>query len=106
MLQRFQSKIAQYQRHRKKQCSEYQVKREDPQIEAQQLGGCSGVDEVLAALADGIVESILVLEGEPIKAGQVVARMVADDARLAAAKAEAEQLFARWEELETRKEGG
>lgn len=42
-----------------------------------------------SALADGIVESILVLEGEMVKSGQVVAQMVDDDAQLAVAQAEA-----------------
>lgn len=35
------------------------------------------------ALAPGIVEEVLVLEGEPVEAGQVVVRMIDDDARLA-----------------------
>jgi len=43
----------------------------------------------VSALADGIVEALLVLEGERVEAGQVVARMVSDDARLAVAQAEA-----------------
>jgi RND family efflux transporter MFP subunit len=42
-----------------------------------------------SALTEGIVESILVLEGDEVSAGQVVARMVDDDARLALAQAEA-----------------
>ncbi|MDY7107120.1 MAG: efflux RND transporter periplasmic adaptor subunit [Planctomycetota bacterium] len=42
-----------------------------------------------SALTDGIVESILVLEGDEVSVGQVVARMVDDDARLALAQAEA-----------------
>ena len=43
-----------------------------------------------SALTDGVVEDVLVLEGDPVKTGQVVARLVADDAKLALAKAEAE----------------
>jgi RND family efflux transporter MFP subunit len=35
------------------------------------------------ALASGVVEEVLVLEGEPVSAGQVVARLIDDDARLA-----------------------
>lgn len=35
------------------------------------------------ALAPGIVKEVLVLEGEPVEAGQVVVRMIDDDARLA-----------------------
>jgi multidrug efflux pump subunit AcrA (membrane-fusion protein) len=42
-----------------------------------------------SALADGVVESILVLEGDHVEAGEVVAQFVNDDARLALAGAEA-----------------
>jgi len=42
------------------------------------------------ALAAGVVEEMLVLEGERVKAGQVVARLIEDDARLAREKAQAE----------------
>lgn len=41
-----------------------------------------------AALADGIVEEILVLEGQPVEEGQVVARLVSEDAVLDLAEAE------------------
>jgi RND family efflux transporter MFP subunit len=41
------------------------------------------------ALADGVVEEVLVLEGEVVAAGQVVARLVSDDAELVVARAEA-----------------
>jgi HlyD family secretion protein len=41
-------------------------------------------------LTDGVVEAVLVLEGQPVSKGQVVARLVADDAKLALARAEAE----------------
>ncbi len=34
------------------------------------------------ALADGVIEQMLVLEGEPVEAGQVVARLVDADARI------------------------
>jgi HlyD family secretion protein len=44
----------------------------------------------VAALADGVVKEVLVLEGEAVQAGQVVARLVDDDARIALARAEAE----------------
>ena len=42
------------------------------------------------ALADGTVKEVLVLEGQPVNAGDVVARLVDDDAKLALARAEAE----------------
>ncbi|MHC4991822.1 MAG: efflux RND transporter periplasmic adaptor subunit [Planctomycetota bacterium] len=44
--------------------------------------------QYVTALADGVVESVLVLAGEPVEAGQVVARLVDDDARLALRRAE------------------
>lgn len=44
----------------------------------------------VTALTDGIIQRVLVLEGETIEAGQVVAEMVDDDARLALAAAQAE----------------
>ena len=44
----------------------------------------------VTALADGVVREILVLEGQRIEKGQVVARLVDDDARLALRRAEAE----------------
>lgn len=44
----------------------------------------------VSALAEGVVSEVLVLEGDRVEAGQVVARMVADDARLALAAAEAD----------------
>lgn len=44
----------------------------------------------VVALADGVVEEMLVLEGAAVEAGQPVARLVADDARLAVARAEAD----------------
>ncbi len=46
------------------------------------------------ALAEGVVEEILVLEGERVEAGQVVARLVAEDAQLEARRAEADLAFA------------
>lgn len=54
----------------------------------------------VTSLADGIVDEVLVLEGQPVKAGQVVARLVLDDARLALEGAEAE-LRERQAALET-----
>lgn len=42
-----------------------------------------------SALTDGVVEEVLVLEGNPVEAGQVVARLVPDDAKLALERAEA-----------------
>ncbi len=44
----------------------------------------------VSALTDGVIERVLVLEGERVVHGQVVATMVDDDARLAAERAEAE----------------
>jgi multidrug efflux pump subunit AcrA (membrane-fusion protein) len=43
-----------------------------------------------SALADGVIESIDVLEGERVEAGQVVARLVAEDAQIALRRAEAD----------------
>lgn len=43
----------------------------------------------VTALTDGVVEEVLVLEGERVRKGDVVARLVADDARIALAQAEA-----------------
>lgn len=45
----------------------------------------------VSALADGVLKEVLVLEGERVAAGQVVARMVDDDARLACAAAIADR---------------
>jgi HlyD family secretion protein len=42
------------------------------------------------ALASGIVESVLVLEGDVVEKGQPIAKLVDDDAKLAVARAEAE----------------
>ena len=44
----------------------------------------------VTALTNGVIDKLLVLEGESVEAGQVVAEMVDDDARLAVARAEAE----------------
>ncbi|MEW6136752.1 MAG: efflux RND transporter periplasmic adaptor subunit [Thermodesulfobacteriota bacterium] len=42
----------------------------------------------VTALADGVVQEVLVLEGETVKKGQVVVRLVDEDARLGAQRAE------------------
>lgn len=42
----------------------------------------------VTALTDGVVNEVLVLEGDPVKAGQVVVRLVDEDARLAVQSAE------------------
>lgn len=47
------------------------------------------------ALADGVVDQMLVLEGEHVDKGEVVARLVDDDARLALARADADLAAAR-----------
>jgi RND family efflux transporter MFP subunit len=44
----------------------------------------------VSALTPGVIDRVLVLEGEPVKVNQEVALMVPDDARLALARAEAE----------------
>lgn len=54
----------------------------------------------VVALTDGVVEQILVLEGESLTAGQPVARLVSDDARLALDRAEAEAAAAHAAVLE------
>ena len=43
----------------------------------------------VSALANGVVKEVLVLEGDRVEAGQVVARLVDDDAKIAVAEAEA-----------------
>lgn len=45
---------------------------------------------LVSALADGIVSEVLVLEGQAVKAGDVVARLVDADAKLALAHAESQ----------------
>jgi len=47
------------------------------------------------ALADGVVAEVLALEGERVEQGQVIARLVDADAKLALARAEAELQAAR-----------
>lgn len=42
------------------------------------------------ALADGVVAEVLVLEGDRVEAGQLVARLVSEDAELALARAQAQ----------------
>lgn len=44
------------------------------------------------ALADGVVSEMLVLEGDAVRKGQVLARLVDDDAKLLVARAQAELL--------------
>jgi HlyD family secretion protein len=44
----------------------------------------------VSALADGVVKEVLALEGTTVKQGDVLARLIDDDAKLALAKAEAE----------------
>tara|TARA_R110000782_G_scaffold13976_25_gene41131 strand:+ start:29663 stop:31240 length:1578 start_codon:yes stop_codon:yes gene_type:complete len=47
------------------------------------------------ALTDGVLAAITVLEGESVQAGQTVARLVDEDARLALARADAELAVAK-----------
>jgi len=49
------------------------------------------------ALTDGIVEQMLVLEGQRVEAGQIVARLVAQDAELALAASESDLAIAHAE---------
>ncbi len=49
------------------------------------------------ALADGVVQTIEVLEGQPVEQGQIVARLVPDDAALALRRAEADVATAQAE---------
>jgi multidrug efflux pump subunit AcrA (membrane-fusion protein) len=44
----------------------------------------------VSALANGVVREVLVLEGQRVEAGQVVARLIDDEARLVLVRAEAE----------------
>jgi len=44
----------------------------------------------VSALTDGVVREVLILEGQRVRAGDVVAHLVDDDARLAVRRAEAE----------------
>ncbi len=44
----------------------------------------------VSALAGGVVEEVLVLEGESVRKGQTVARLIADDARLKVVQTESE----------------
>jgi HlyD family secretion protein len=46
----------------------------------------------VSGLTDGIVKDVLVLEGQAVEAGQVVVRLVDDEAKLALARAEADVL--------------
>lgn len=43
----------------------------------------------VSALTDGVIREVLVLEGQPVEAGQVVARLIDEDARLSVTRAEA-----------------
>jgi RND family efflux transporter MFP subunit len=54
----------------------------------------------VTALADGVVHEVAVLEGQPVQKGQVVARLIPDDAKLALERADAE-LSQRKAELAT-----
>lgn len=45
---------------------------------------------LVPALAEGVIREVLVLEGERVEMGQIVARLIDDDARLGLARSEAE----------------
>ncbi|MGE3165037.1 MAG: efflux RND transporter periplasmic adaptor subunit [Planctomycetota bacterium] len=49
----------------------------------------------VSALTDGVVEELLVLEGDTVARGQVVARLIREDAAIAVDRARAELEFAR-----------
>lgn len=49
----------------------------------------------IQALAEGVISEVLALEGDPVQQGQVVARMIDDDARLAAQRARSDVEIAR-----------
>ncbi|HWP40563.1 MAG TPA: efflux RND transporter periplasmic adaptor subunit, partial [Tepidisphaeraceae bacterium] len=53
----------------------------------------------VSALADGVVREVLVLEGQSVKAGDVVVRLIDEDAKLAVQRAEAELAVRRAELL-------
>jgi len=57
---------------------------------------------IVPALTGGVVKEVLVLEGQPVEAGQVVARLIDDDARLEVRRLSAE-LAARAAEVERAK---
>jgi len=59
----------------------------------------------VSALADGIVEEVLVLESEAVERDQVVARMVQDDAQLELDQAEQQSQLARADLAAARAEG-
>lgn len=44
----------------------------------------------ISALTDGVVREVLILDGQHVKAGEIVARLIDDDARLSLRRAEAE----------------
>ncbi|MDW8263392.1 MAG: HlyD family efflux transporter periplasmic adaptor subunit [Phycisphaerales bacterium] len=80
-------------------------------LETSQPGGAAGVvaqaagwiepdpyATAITALTDGVVREVLVLEGQPVRAGDIVARLIDEDAFLAFKRAEAE-LAARRAEL-------
>ncbi len=51
----------------------------------------------IAALTDGVIREVLVLEGQHVDAGQVVARFIDDDVKLRVARADAEKAQAQAE---------
>ena len=57
------------------------------------LGRAAADADLVTALAEGVVEQLLVVEGQEVKAGEPVARLSAADAQLALEAAEAEVLL-------------
>ena len=51
----------------------------------------------IAALTDGVIKEVLVLEGQRVEAGQVVARFIDDDVKLRVARADADRMQAEAE---------
>lgn len=80
------------------------VRRDAPTVQAAGWLEAEPFYVACTALADGVVESIEVLEGERVEKGEVVARLVAEDAELRLRRAEADLADARAERDRVRAE--
>lgn len=69
---------------------EQQPRSESPVVQAPGWLEAEPYYVACAALADGVVETVEVLEGDRVEAGQVVARLVDEDAQLRVRRAEAD----------------